>query len=266
LSDAEFVKFASLAEQWTGVRLGEGKRAMLLARLGTRLRNLKLTTVASYLTYLTSEQGLAEEKEHFIDVVTTHHTALFREPEHFRVLTQTVLPSLTTKGSLRVLSAACSTGEEVWTIGISLAETLKNLHFELHGTDISRRALQTARRGVYPDEVLLAVSEPLRNRWFMRSRNPLKKAVRVVPELRERAVFSLANLTESCPTLGASYEVIFLRNVLIYFDREMQGKILHRVMQHLTPNGWLFVGLSESADGFGLPLQRVGHSVYRRSA
>jgi chemotaxis protein methyltransferase CheR len=265
LSDTEFARCVELALEWTGVRLRDNKRSMLVARLGTRLRQLKLTSIASYLRYLESSQGQLEEKEHFIDVVTTHHTALFRENEHFTVLAKMVVPSLLGREPIRVLSAACSTGEEIWSIGITLAEALGHLRFELQGTDISHRAILAARRAVYSSDTLVAVPDSIVCRWFMRSRDPNDRLVRVVPELRQRAVFSLANLTERVPTLGGSYDVVFLRNALIYFDRAAQGRILRRVLEHLTPNGWLFVGLSESAEGFDLPLQRTTHSVYRRA-
>jgi chemotaxis protein methyltransferase CheR len=264
-SDGEFASCSQLAEQWTGVRLGTNKRAMLLARLGIRLRALRMSTIAQYLKYLTSERGLSEEKEHFVDVVTTHHTAFFREPEHYRILAKSVVPTFTSQRNVRVLSAACSTGEEVWTLGIVLAESMQSLRFELFGVDISRRALQIARRGVYPDEAVRPITESSRMKWFMRSRNRQANLVRVIPELRERASFSLANLTAEKSGLGGPYDVIFLRNVLIYFERDTQRTIIGRVIEHLVEKGWLFVGMSETADGMGLPLQRIGHSVYRRS-
>jgi chemotaxis protein methyltransferase CheR len=147
---------------------------------------------------------------------------------------------------------------------MTLADAIGTLDFELYGTDISRRALHVAQRGVYAVETIAAVAEPLKLRWFMRSRNPSAKLVRVVPELRERASFAFANLTASHSRLGGPYDVIFLRNVLIYFDRDTQRKIIGQIVEHLKSKGWLFVGLSETADGLGLPLQRMGHSVYRR--
>ncbi|MGC4066339.1 MAG: CheR family methyltransferase [Polyangiaceae bacterium] len=266
LTDEQFAAFTGLAEEWTGVRLGPHKRAMLLARIGMRLRRLRLSSVSAYLKYLTSAQGKAEEKEHFIDVVTTHHTSFFREQDHFSVLSKDVLGSYGKSSDISVLSAACSTGEEVWTIGMTLAHTLGNLRFKLTGTDISQRALQTARRAVYPEETVSTVPEPLRNKWLMRSRERDQRLVRVVPELRERATFFRVNLTNADGLGLAKYDVIFLRNVLIYFEREAQRRILGRLLSHVNSRGWLFVGLSETADGFDLPIRRVAHSVYRRTS
>jgi chemotaxis protein methyltransferase CheR len=266
LSDEQFAVFAGLAEEWTGVRLGPHKRAMLLARIGMRLRRLRLPSVSDYLKYLTSAQGKAEEKEHFIDVVTTHHTSFFREQDHFSVLSKEVLGHYGRDAEVSVLSAACSTGEEVWSIGMTLANSLGSLRFKLTGTDISQRALQAARRAVYPEESVATVPEPLRAKWLMRSRARDQRLVRVVPELRERATFFRVNLTNKDGLGLAKYDVIFLRNVLIYFEREAQRRILGRLLSHVNSRGWLFVGLSETADGFDLPIRRVAHSVYRRTS
>jgi chemotaxis protein methyltransferase CheR len=209
---------------------------------------------------------LEEEKNHFIDVVTTHHTAFFRESEHFDFLAREASRLVGSGGTIEVLSAACSTGEEVWSIGMTLAEALRTRRFIVHGCDISLRALHTARMAIYSEESLKAVPAALQKRWFMRSRERERRVVRVVPELRELASFSLVNLSEATLHLGRRFDAIFLRNVLIYFEREMQQKILSRIVALLSSGGWLFVGTAESAEGFALPLERIQQSIYRRLA
>lgn len=265
MSDSEFARLVQFTEEWTGVHLAASKRAMLIARIGSRLRRLKLSSVKAYIEYISSAAGQAEEKEHFIDAVTTHHTAFFRESEHFSVLRSTVLPSLKSHDKLRVMSAACSTGEELWSLGMTLADALGHLRFELSGIDISTQALSTAWRAIYPEPSVVSVPTALKSQWLMRSKDRSRGLVRVVPELRRLARFSQANVTDRT-SLEGSFDVLFLRNVLIYFDRKNQQQILTQILEHVTLNGWLFVGQSESADGFGLAIERMGHSVYRRVA
>jgi chemotaxis protein methyltransferase CheR len=149
---------------------------------------------------------------------------------------------------------------------MTLADSLGHLNFQLEGTDISHRALHTARHAVYPEESIKGIPEKTASKWFMRSRERNLRLVRVVPELRERAGFTLVNLTSPNASALKRFDVVFLRNVLIYFNREAQRRILSRVLSHLALRGWLFVGLSETAEGLDLPIERVAHSIYRRVA
>lgn len=265
ISDAQFRVLSQLVTEWTGVCIPASKRPMLQARLATRLRALRLGGIDQYLGYLRSAQGQAEERGAFIDVVTTHHTMFFRENEHFRFLAANVLPERRAVGGLRIWSAACSTGEEVWSLAMTLAEANVSA-FTLIGMDVSRAALRIAHRGVYPRDATSAIPDPMRRKWLMDSRDEAQPLVRIVPELRAKAQFMRVNLMDDKLPSGGDCDILFVRNVLIYFQRDDKQAVLSRLCQRVKPNGWVFLGMAESADGFGVPLKRVAHAVYRKVA
>jgi chemotaxis protein methyltransferase CheR len=238
---------------------------MLQARLASRLRALHLGSIDEYLAYLASPEGKLKERGSFIDVVTTHHTTFFREKDHFQFLTQQVLPERSSHGKMEVWSAACSTGEEIWSLGMTLGES-KLVDFSLTGMDVSLQALKVAHRGVYHRDTALPIPQAMRKRWLMDSKDSSSPLVRIVPELRSKAEFIHANLMNPELPVSGLCDVLFLRNVLIYFERADKKAVLGRLCQRVRPGGWVFLGMAESAEGFGAPLQRVAHAVYRRGA
>jgi chemotaxis protein methyltransferase CheR len=265
ISDAQFHKLSLLVTRWTGVSVPASKRSMLQARLASRLRALHLGSIDEYLAYLKSPQGKSKERGSFIDVVTTHHTTFFREKDHFEFLAQKVVPERASLGRMHVWSAACSTGEELWSLGMTLGES-KLVDFSLTGMDVSHQALEVAHRGVYHRDAVLPIPQAMRKRWLMDSKDRSSALVRIVPELRGKAEFIHANLmTPELPVSGLC-DVLFLRNVLIYFERADKKAVLGRLCQRVKPGGWVFLGMAESAEGFGAFLQRVAHAVYRRVA
>ncbi len=271
LADRDFHYFGQLIHGLCGIRLGEQKRSMLEGRLRKRLRHLGLPSFEAYRAYVASDAGRPEQV-HLIDAVTTNKTDFFREPFHFDFLAGTLLPALAAErhgnAPLRFWSAGCATGEEPYTLAMvtaEFAETRPGLEFAVLGTDISTRALEAARLGIYEQARVAPVPAPLRRRYLLRSRDRERGLVRIAPELRARVDFRRLNFLEADFGLDAPVDVLFCRNVLIYFDKATQAAILHRLCRYLRPGKFLFTGHAESLNGLHLPLQPVAPSVYRRT-
>jgi chemotaxis protein methyltransferase CheR len=245
-----------------------GKRVMLESRLRRRLRSLQLPDFTSYCDLVLS--GDEEELGAMVDEVTTNKTDFFREPRHFDYLTGTVLPALARRGlpqGLRVWSAACSTGEEPWTLAMVLAEAARRdptLRFDILATDICSAALAEAQAATYDEARITAIPMPLRRQHLLR-RTDGQPTVRVIAALRQRVRFERVNLLEPDLHRFGPLEVIFCRNVFIYFERAVQRRILLRFIRALAPGGHVFLGHSESINGLDVPLTQVAPTVYRRA-
>ncbi len=244
---------------------------MLEGRIRRRLKDLAIHSYREYCDYLFSGEGLREELVHLIDVVTTNKTDFFREPRHFDFLVEKVLPALTAstagKRSLLVWSAGCSTGEEPYTLAMILNEYAfahAGFSFRVLATDVSTTVLEKASLGIYPSEIVRPVPAALKLKYLMRSREPGASRVRVVPELRRLIEFRRLNFMESNYGLTEKVDAVFCRNVLIYFDRPTQQRILGKLTHYLVPGGYLFVGHSETLHELDLPLTQVAPALYRR--
>lgn len=244
---------------------------MLELRIKRRLKALNLTSFREYCHYLFEEQGQKEEMVHFIDVVTTNKTDFFREPEHFRFLAQRALPELVAREGCEreivVWSAGCSTGEEPYTLAMVLTEFKKthpDFHFRVLATDISTVVLTKAKTAIYSEEVLKPIPQEMRREYFMRSRDRSSNLLRVVPELRNVVEFRRLNFNDADYGMSGPVDMFFCRNVIIYFDRPTQERILQRLTGHLLPGGYAFVGHSESLHGMNLPLVPIAPALYRR--
>lgn len=271
MSDKDYARLCGLIYTETGIHLGTGKKTMLEVRTRRRLRQLDLSSYSQYCDYLFGRQGLKEELVPLIDVVTTNKTDFFREPRHFNFLVEKALPDLlsgTGSGKqLLVWSAGCSTGEEPYTLAMVLSEyglTHPGFRFRILATDISTTVLAKAKLGVYSCESVEPVSPTLRRRYLMRSRDPGSNRVRVSPELRQLVEFHRLNFMDSNYGLSEKADAIFCRNVIIYFDRPTQERILKKLSHHLVPNGYMFVGHAETLHDMDLPLVAVAPALYRR--
>jgi chemotaxis protein methyltransferase CheR len=251
------------------------KRVMVETRLGKRARALGLGSLSGYCDYLSTEEGRRKEIHHLIDAVTTHKTDFFREPRHFDYLTATAVPELMRRWGaglrqpLVVWSAASSTGEEPYTIAMVLSEFAKSVEpevfrFAVEATDISSPVLETARTAVYSETVVQPVPAALRRAYLLRSKSPDNPQVRVVPALRAAVTFRQLNLLDRDYGFTCPIDVVFCRNVMIYFDRPTQERILSQIVQTLRPGGYLIMGHSESLNGMDLPLQQSGSTTYRK--
>jgi chemotaxis protein methyltransferase CheR len=243
---------------------------MLEGRLKRRLRELNIDSYKQYCEYLLGQEGLREEKVRFLDVVTTNKTDFFREPGHFESLTQRALPELTARAGGRPLllwSAGCSSGEEPYTLAMVLseyAETHPGFRFRILATDISTHVLANAELGVYTTESVEPVPPALRRKYLMRSRERHADRVRMVPELRKLVEFRRLNFMDADYGVGQKADAIFCRNVIIYFDRATQERILGKLSHCLVAGGFLFVGHSETLHDMNLPLEALGPALYRR--
>ncbi len=273
MTDKEFSRLSSLIHDQCGINMPAAKKEMLEARLLKRLRKLGMHSYAAYCDYLFSNEGLKNELIQMIDVVTTNKTAFFREPAHFDYLLNTALPELVrTKGAgigkrLIIWSAGCSSGEEPYTLAMLLREFGKDhpgFQFLVLATDISTRVLDKARLGIYDADQTEPIPARLKQLYLMRSKDRREELVRIVPELRDLVRFGRLNFMDDNFGLQEPIDIIFCRNVIIYFDKPTQKKLLTRFCEHLLPGGYLFMGHSETLNDLNLPLSAAHPAVYRK--
>lgn len=271
LSRESFQHFADYITRELGIRMPEAKMSMLKSRLLRRLRALGLGSLEDYQRLLFSGGAGATELSDFIDAVTTNKTDFFREPTHFEYLTATALPELDPGADrpwpFKLWCAGCSSGEEPHTLAMVLAEFGAKrgaFEFSILATDISSRVLQHAREGVYGLDRIEPVPAPLRKKYLLRSRDPARPLARVVPALRARIRFHRLNFMAADYNVRDTFDVIFFRNVMIYFDKPTQEAVVTRLCRQLRPGGFLFVGHSESLIGLNLPVRSVASAVYRK--
>jgi chemotaxis protein methyltransferase CheR len=272
ISFGDFARLRDLIYSESGIALGAGKKVMLEGRIRRRLKALAIDSFRRYCGYLFSDRGRRDELVHLIEVVTTNKTDFFREPRHFEFLSSTVLPKLAEMGAcprpVLAWSAGCSTGEEPYTLAIVLsefAEAHPGFRFRILATDISAAVLGKAEMAIYTAESAAPISPALRKKYLLRSRDRSSDRLRVVPELRRLVEFRQLNFMSTDYGLTAPADAIFCRNVLIYFDRPTQQEILRRLSACLAPQGYLFIGHSETVREMDLPLEPVAPAVYRRS-
>jgi chemotaxis protein methyltransferase CheR len=271
LGEKDFNRLAGFIYRQCGIKITDAKKMMLEARLQKRLRSLSLSSFSQYCDYLFSPEGLDDELVHMIDVVTTNKTDFFRESGHFDYLAQKAIPDLLTKGRRRnitVWSAGCSSGEEPYTLAMILSECgigFPDFGFLILATDISTKVLDKARLAVYDEERVSPIPSQFRNRYLLRSKDPRNRVYRIVPELRQHVQFRRLNFMDADFGFRETMDVIFCRNVIIYFDKPTQEKLLRRFCQHLSPQGYLFMGHSETLLGMDVPLTQVAPTVYRKS-
>jgi chemotaxis protein methyltransferase CheR len=264
LSEKDFQAFSKYIFTEYGIKMPPVKRIMLQGRLLKRIRELKMNSYTEYKEYFFSKEGQERELLNFLNVVTTNKTDFYREPVHFAFLRDHVLPGFAESTGFsrpfKVWSAGSSSGEEGYTIAIALNEfKLANPRFryEILGTDISSQMLQTAARGVYKESKIDMVPIDLKRRYFLRSKDRVNPTVRVVPELQANLKLRYLNLMDSVYDISETFDVIFCRNVLIYFDRITQEKVINRLCRHLSSDGYFFIGHSESLSGMDVQLEHV---------
>ena len=273
MSDRDFSRLGEFIHDSCGIKITPAKKVMLESRLAKRLKDLCISSFRDYFDYLFSPQGLENELVHMIDAVTTNKTDFFREPAHFSYLFEKAVPELINlygAGSARILgvwSAGCSTGEEPYTIAMvlnDLNEKYRVFRYMVLATDISTKVLDIAKLGIYSEDRVESVPDPLKRRYVMRGKGSRQGMIRIVPELRERVKFRRLNFMEGDFGMREPMDIIFCRNVIIYFDRITQEKLLKRFCGHLVPGGYIFMGHSETLQAMDLPLVPVAPTVYRK--
>ncbi len=271
LSAIDFGRIASLVEGEAGIKLPPGKRLMVEGRLRKRMRALRLPSFAAYCDMLFRHGGLERELTYLINAVTTNKTDFFREPEHFDFLVEEMVPTLLQRRAeraplLKVWSAAASTGAEAYTLAMVLRELMlerSDFRFAILGTDISTAVLAQGCRAVYGAEMIAPVPPALQDRYVMHARKPgARREVRIAPELRRHVRFEHLNLMDQSYPFDRDVDVIFLRNVLIYFEKRDQEAVVTRLVGHLRPGGYLVLGHSESMIGTSLAVRQVAPAVF----
>ena len=263
-------RLSRFIENHSGIKMPESKRQLLVNRLSKRVTNLGFQSFDQYCDFLfETEKGKGEIVE-LMNAVSTNKTEFFREIRTFDVLVDQAIPDLLrNRGSSenwKIWSAACSTGEEPYTIAMVLEKSLPDggPDYEILGTDLSTRALQKALDGIYSQQQLDQVPEEYRDLFFLKSRNPGKNLVRVVPELRRRAVFRRLNLKDQAYDVRREFDFIFCRNVLIYFDQPTKETIVRRLSGYLRKGGYFVIGNSESLLGMEAGMKNIHPGVYKK--
>lgn len=276
LTETEFHLFRELIYKRAGITLSEAKRQMVRTRLQKRLRHYGLERFQPYYDLVQAQGENGEELEVLINCITTNKTDFFREPHHFEHIAQHILPELARRAKqgeiaprLKIWHAGCSTGEEPYTLGITLSEAFAKIgggwDYRQLASDIDTDVLAKAERGVYDSERTSAIPPDLLKRYFRRGAGDKSDFAQVKQELRERITFRQINFQEEVwpITPGTQFDIIFCRNVIIYFDKPMQKRLFARFEKLLRPGGWLFIGHSESLLGLSDSFQSLGRTMYQ---
>jgi chemotaxis protein methyltransferase CheR len=274
MSEKDFRRFRDFIYDQCGINLMPKKKTMLTSRLSKRLRDLGMSSFAEYFDYVTSSSGGAEELIRMINAVSTNKTDFFREPKHFDFLITQALPHLvrsrraTSNRRFNVWSAGCSSGEEPYTLAMVLSEFFRTTgtgEFSIYATDISTKVLAIAQKGIYPEGAVGPVPGQLKQKYLMRGKDSQEGFCRIVPELRKYVRFQRLNLIEGRHFgLRIEMDIIFCRNVIIYFDRKTQIQLFEKFYNQLKPGGYLFIGHSETLHGINDQFVPVGVAVYRK--
>lgn len=272
LSEAEFKKIASFIERNVGIKMPIEKKLMMQSRLNSRLKALKMESFKEYIDYIFSGKNTDDhELIMLIDAMTTNLTEFFREPQHFDYLRNVVLPGYAKQGrtSVKIWSAGCSTGQEPYTLAIVLSEFIRQNSSMLRGfsvlaTDVSTQVLDKASAAVYDMQAVAAIPKDIKHRYFLKSKNEINPQVRLKQDIRNHVEFMRINFMDDDFGFRDTMQVIFCRNVLIYFDKPTQERVIKKFMNYLEPGGFLFLGHSETIFGMDLPLKTVAPTVFQR--
>ena len=275
LTDRQYTLLRQLVHREAGINLGPAKRELLVGRLSRRLRELGLTSFGDYYAYVVGRGGVAELTQ-LLDLVATNETHFFREPTHFDFIERQLCPAWaagveagTRSRTVRLWSAACSTGEEPYSLAMLLLSRLPaeaGWTVEILATDISTRVLRRAEAAVWPGEKAREIPTPYLKRFMLRGVGAQEGRMKAGPELRAAVQFRRLNLNDDRYTVGAPFDMIFCRNVLIYFDPPTKANVVRRLSEHLAPGGHLVLGHSESVHGMTTGLHTVGPTVYALDA
>ena len=273
LTDREFQRFSGFIYDHTGIKMPPAKKTMLEARLQKRLKANSIASFEEYSDFVFSQDGRTAELIHLIDVVTTNKTDFFREPGHFDFMVKTALPNILKtredlrRNPLRVWSAGCSTGEEPYTLAMVLSEFAvgrPDFRAAITASDICTQVLQTAKAGIYPEERTDPIPLNMKKKYLMRSREKSKSLVRISPQLRSLVSFRRINFMDDDLGIADKMDIIFCRNVVIYFDKPTQQTLMRKFYKQLKPGGYLFIGHSETLSGLDVDFKSVASTVYQK--
>lgn len=262
----EFQRFRTLIYDESGISLSDKKQSFLASRLSKRLRDLGVETFSEYYEKVT-EDPTREEFTCMLDLISTNKTDFFREPKHFDFLRDKIMPELATAKRIRIWSSACSTGEEPYTIAITLCDGVQDpaqWDFKILASDLSTRVLAKAASGVYDQDRFRDVPPDTLKRHFLRGRGDNEGVFKVKPHLASMIRFRRLNLMENHFPIKTPLDLIFCRNVMIYFDRPTQETLVNKFHRYLKPGGYLFIGHSESLQWVAHPFKSVAPTIYQK--
>lgn len=262
LHDKEFAQFRDMIFRIAGITMSPVKKQLVSSRLAKRLRHHNLTSFSDYFSLISSANG-KDELQIAVDSLTTNETHFFREPKHFDFLRNQIIPARRIGRGLRIWSAACSSGEEPYSIAMVLDDLLNKEPWEVVASDISSQILEKARKGVYPAERIPEIPKHYLNRYCLKGVGADHGTMMIEPLLRDRVHFVPHNLTE-IPSKMAEFDVIFLRNVMIYFNQETKRQVVSRLLPLLRPGGYFLVGHSESLNGITEDVSLIMPAIYRK--
>jgi len=262
ITNEEFLLFQRLIHKLAGINLADSKKVLLVGRLQRRLRERQLDSFSQYYRLLTGGQH-PDEVQTMIDLLTTNETYFFRESRHFDFLRDEILTTRRQSGNFRIWSAASSSGEEAYSIAMLLAESLPHTAWDVFGSDISTQVLARARTAVYPLHRNERIPEACMRKYCLQGVAASPGNFLVAPKIRQQVRFGQVNLTQAIDPGIGSFEVIFLRNVMIYFDNETKRKVVANLLPRLLPGGHFIVGHSESLHGLSDRLVQVRPTIYR---
>jgi chemotaxis protein methyltransferase CheR len=264
LSDGEFSRFQRFIHEAAGIALSDAKKSLVSSRLAGRVRARDLPSFGDYFRLITSG-GEAQEMQTAVDLLTTNETYFFREPKHFEFLHKLLSARAATSRPFRVWSAASSTGEEAFSTAMLLADRLGDQPWEIFGSDLSTRVVAKARTGHFSLERADLLPQQYLKKFCLKGTGPQQGTMLVTSELRARVRFEQVNLAQSLPDVGL-FDVIFLRNVMIYFDKDTKSAVVARLLDALQPGGHFLIGHTETLHGINSTLESVATAIYRKPA
>jgi chemotaxis protein methyltransferase CheR len=263
ISDKEFGQFQRFIFEAAGITMSAAKKALVCGRLSKRLQQRQLQSYGDYFRLLSSGDD-SREVQIAIDLLTTNETYFFREPKHFDALRQQALLTRGNGRPFRIWSAASSSGEEAYSMAMVLADCLPDDAWEVIASDLSSRVLDQARTGHYPESRTTHIPRDYLRRFCLKGNGPHEGTVLVDRKLRARVQFLQVNLNETLPKL-AQFDMIFLRNVMIYFNQDTKRQVVERILALLKPGGIFIIGHSESLHDISTAVQQVSPSIYRKA-
>jgi len=270
MSPYEFKRISEFIQNNFGIKLTDQKRIMVQGRLHKRLAALGMNSFSSYVHFLFSKEGMTNEIPVMVDLISTNKTNFFREAAHFNTLTDLVLPEYVKKhhfNTLNIWSAGCSSGEEVYTLAMiinNFMEQHKGYQYKILGTDISHRMLEKANKAIYDLRDVENMPLFLKKKYLLKNKNKEIKKVRFIPAIRNKTQFAYLNFISNDNELSTKFDIVFCRNVIIYFERHIQKLVLSKILEHIKPDGYLFLGHSESITDMNLPLKKISPTVFQK--
>jgi len=273
ISDELFAQVGKMITGRYGIKMPSDKKVMFQARLQKRLRELNIHSFDEYISTFHDEEGkTTAEFDLLADFISTNKTEFFREKDHFDLLNELVLPGylksikFSFQKNLEIWSAGCSSGQEAYSIAIQVEEFIRasgiRFNYSVLATDISKRMLLQVKEAIYPMSQVEEIPLELKKRYLLRSKNQEEKKIRIIKEIRAKITAGYLNLMDAEYPFIQRFDIVFLRNTLIYFESGTQAQVLKKTLDCLNPGGYLFVGHSESLINLNLPIKQVAPSIY----